>query len=227
MQNRGILFDFDGVIVNSEEHHRLALTAMLDDYGIALGRAAYYRDFLGLEDRECVRQAFAGAGRAVDTPDLARAIATKIVHYERALGSEVALVPGAADFIQSASNAGVRCGLVSGARRREIDVVLARTNLASCFQVVVAAEDVTQCKPSPEGYGMGLRGLGLTAERCVAIEDSFPGFRAARGARLSCLMLTTSHPASELHEAELVWDSFAGHAIADLPWAPETAGQVK
>ena len=218
MPRRGILFDFDGVIVNSEEHHRLALTAMLADYGIDLNRDTYYREYLGLEDRECIRHAFEHAGRTVEPPDLWRAIATKVIHYERALGSDVALVPGAGEFVQRASDSGLWCGVVSGARRREIEIVLGRTGLAACFRVVIAAEDVGRCKPNPEGYGKGLRALGLTSESCVAIEDSFPGFRAARSAGLSCLMLATSHPTAELWEAELVWHSFVGHDAAELPW---------
>jgi len=100
--------------------------------------------------------------------------------------------------------------------------VLARAGLQRYFDVLVAAEDVEQCKPDPAGY-LAARGAldrrrPLPPGHCVAIEDSLPGLRAARAAGMRCAMLTTSHPSAALADAgaDLVWSSFAGHAPAEL-----------
>ena len=108
--------------------------------------------------------------------------------------------------------------VVSGALRREIDLVLSAANLQEHFPVVVAAEDVDQCKPDPQGYRAAQEALGVASERCVVIEDSLPGLEAARRAGARCAMITTSHPAADLAGADLVWDSLEGHHPDDLPW---------
>jgi sugar-phosphatase len=109
--------------------------------------------------------------------------------------------------------------IVSGALRREIELVLGQAGLRPYFEQVVAAEDVDACKPDPRGYLAGLAGLGIAAPGCVVIEDSLPGLEAARGAGLRCAMLSTSHSASQLAGADLVWPDLQGRLPRELPWS--------
>src|SRR6476661_1421544 len=90
-----ILFDFNGVIVDDEPQHCDALIATLGEYGFALDRTTYYREYLGFDDRECFRFSFARTGRAVDEPALREAVERKNAHYERAVRASMRLVPGA------------------------------------------------------------------------------------------------------------------------------------
>src|SRR3954468_2241544 len=78
----GILFDFNGVIVDDEPQHCDALIATLDEYGYALDRETYYREYLGFDDRECFRFTFGRMGRSTDEPVLLEAIERKNHHYE-------------------------------------------------------------------------------------------------------------------------------------------------
>ncbi|MBK7349810.1 MAG: HAD family phosphatase [Gemmatimonadetes bacterium] len=215
---RAILFDFNGVIVNDEPQHCEALIATLASYGYPLDREGYYRDYLGFDDRECFRFTFERMGRPADAAQLHEAIERKAVLYERAIRASLELVPGSAGFIRAAAAAGYRMAVVSGALRREIDLVLSAANLQEHFPVVVAAEDVDQCKPDPQGYRAAQEALGVASERCVVIEDSLPGLEAARRAGARCAMITTSHPAADLAGADLVWDSLEGHHPDELPW---------
>ena len=129
------------------------------------------------------------------------------------------LVPGACDFVRAAAGEGLALAVVSGALRREIDLVLEVAELRPHFSVVVAAEDVSACKPNPQGFTRARKALGLAPQQCVVVEDSLPGLDAAHAAGMRCAVLTTSHPADALGAADAVWPNLVGRRPADLPWA--------
>jgi HAD superfamily hydrolase (TIGR01509 family) len=215
----GILFDFNGVIIDDEPQHCDALIATLAEFGYPLDRDTYYHDYLGFDDRECFRFTFARNGGPVEESRLLEAIERKNAHYERAIRSEMRLVPGVVEFVEAAALAGHQLAIVSGALRREIALVLERAGLAPHFAEIVAAEDVTACKPDPQGFNRAREALGLSARGCVVIEDSLPGLAAARAAGLRCAMLCTSHDEESLAGGDAVWHDFVGRAPHELPWS--------
>jgi beta-phosphoglucomutase len=219
MPDRAILFDFNGVIIDDEPVHCDALIETLASYGYPLDREGYYRDYLGFDDRECFRFTFRKMGLRDDPALITEAIERKAATYERAIRGSMTLVPGSREFIETAAREGYRLAVISGALRREIDLVLGEAGLRPLFEVVVAAEDVDACKPDPQGYAKAREALCLAPARCVVIEDSLPGLAAARAAGLRCAMVATSHPASELQGADLVWANLEGRHPRDLPWA--------
>jgi HAD superfamily hydrolase (TIGR01509 family) len=215
----GILFDFNGVIIDDEPQHCDALIATLDEYGYPLDRETYYRDYLGFDDRECFRFTFSRNGETVDESRLLEAIERKNQHYERAIRAGMRLVPGAVDFVEAAALDGLQLAIVSGALRREIALVLELAGLAPHFAEIVAAEDVSACKPDPQGFNRAREALGVSAARCVVIEDSLPGLAAARAAGLRCALLSTSHAEDSLTGGDVVWRDFIGRVPDQLPWA--------
>ncbi len=215
----GILFDFNGVIVDDEAQHCDALTATLAEYGYTLNRDMYYKEYLGLDDRECFRFTFERMGRPDDDGSVRDAVARKHALYQQAISGGVRLVPGVADFIENAALEGFQLAIVSGALRREVETFLEAVGLRPHFAELVAAEDVAVCKPDPTGYNRAREMLELAPGRCVVLEDSLPGLRAARAAGMRCAMLTTSHPEPVCREADLVWRDFVGHEASQLPWA--------
>jgi HAD superfamily hydrolase (TIGR01509 family) len=215
----GILFDFNGVIVDDESQHCDALIATLAEYGYALDRDTYYRDYLGFDDRECFRFTFERMRRPQDEEVLQEAVARKHREYERSIRASMTLVPGVSEFIENAALDGFQLAIVSGALRSEIELVLGLAGLRPHFAEIVAAEDVGACKPDPQGFNRAREKLDLAPKRCVVVEDSLPGLTAARAAGLRCAMLATSHPEAACGEADLVWRDFVGHDAAELPWA--------
>jgi HAD superfamily hydrolase (TIGR01509 family) len=215
----GILFDFNGVIIDDEPQHCDALIATLAEYGYSLDRETYYREYLGFDDRECFRFSFERMNRPIDPGALGQAVARKHAVYEQAIRGSIRLVPGAAEFVENAALDGFQLALVSGALRSEIDLILDLAGLRSHFAEIVAAEDVSACKPDPAGYNLARERLELPPGRCVVVEDSLPGLQAARAASLRCAMLTTSHPEEACAGADLVWRDFRGHDASELPWA--------
>src|SRR5256885_7289775 len=146
-----LLFDFNGVIADDEEQHRAALGVVLAGEGLSLTPQQYYSDFLGFDDRRCLIEAFRRAGKTLPAPQLDRLLAQKSRVYKELIDRSLALVPGTADFVPRAAER-FRLGLVSGALRQEVELVLGRAGLQRSFDVLVAAEDVEQCQPDPAGY---------------------------------------------------------------------------
>jgi HAD superfamily hydrolase (TIGR01509 family) len=214
----GILFDFNGVIVDDESQHCDALIATLAEYGFSLDRETYYREYLGFDDRECFRFTFERMGVPQDEAKLREAVARKHSAYEKSIKDSMRLVPGAAEFVENAALEGFQLAIVSGALRSEIELVLSVAGLRPHFAGIVAAEDVGACKPNPQGYNRARELLDLPARRCVVVEDSLPGLTAARAAGLRCAMLATSHPENACTDADIVWRDFVGHEPTDLPW---------
>jgi beta-phosphoglucomutase len=214
-----LLLDYNGVIANDEPLHFTALRDVLAIERIAMDEATYYADYLGFDDRGCLRAAFRRAGRPLDAAALSRLAARKADWYAELVRTGLPLVPGVREFVRGAADDGMRIGVISGALRREILAGLECAGIADRVRVVVSAEDVATGKPDPAGYRLAISRLAGAAApplRAVAVEDSAPGLAAARAAGPGCVMLATSRPAGQLSGADAIWDSFAGHAPQEL-----------
>lgn len=216
-----MLFDFNGVLVDDEPQHCEALQRVLADDGITLTRDEYYAHYLGLDDRAGFIEAYRRAQRTLTTEFLTFLVDKKSRLYLELVEASLRLVPGAQEFVRNAAQH-YRLGIVSGALRREIDTLLARTDLTLQFEVIVGAGDVAQSKPHPAGYLAALQALALRnpvkAAHCAVIEDSLHGLQAARAAGMPCIVLTTSHPLEQLEGrgAAGVWRSLEGHSPREL-----------
>ncbi|HWC74691.1 MAG TPA: HAD family phosphatase [Gemmatimonadales bacterium] len=216
-----VLFDFNGVLVDDEPQHCEALRRVLAAEGVMMSREQYYADYLGLDDRTGFVEAYRRAHRTLTSDLLNRLIEAKSRIYQQLIERSLTMVSGAAEFVRDAGQQ-YRLGIVSGALRGEIDLVLGRTPIADRFEIIIAAGDVPRCKPDPAAYLAALTAFNrkrrIAASACVVIEDSLPGLAAARAAGMPCVMLTTSHPAETLRQrgASLVWDSLSGHGAKEL-----------
>jgi HAD superfamily hydrolase (TIGR01509 family) len=216
-----VLFDFNGVLVDDEAQHCEALQHVLADEGITLTREQYYAQYLGLDDRTGFAEAYRRANRTLTTELMEHLVALKSQVYLQLVATSLQLVSGAREFVRDAGKR-FRLGIVSGALRREIDHVLGQIGLADWFEIIIAAGDVSRCKPDPAAYLAAHQAFNkrqpIAVDGCVVIEDSFHGLEAARAAGMPCVMLTTSHSAQTLQGrgAAMVWDSLAGHAAAEL-----------
>jgi HAD superfamily hydrolase (TIGR01509 family) len=219
-----VLFDFNGVLVDDESQHCDALRSILADEGLTLSREEYYAEYLGLDDRTGFVQAFQRANRTLTTELLDRLVEGKSRVYQQLIAGSLTMVPGADEFVRDAGKR-YRLGIVSGALRREIDLVLSHTIIADRFEVIVAAGDVPRCKPDPAGFLAAHAAFNrhrpqkpIVPRACVVIEDSLPGLAAAGAAGMPCVMLATSHAPEMLRQrgAALVWQSLSGHTAAEL-----------
>ena len=206
---QAIVFDFDGVIADSEPLHLRAFQRALADEGMELSAADYFAHYLGFDDVGMFHALARHRGKQWATGDVARLVTRKGEHLQQLMSADGVLFPGSKEFIATAA-ARVPIAIASGALRHEIDEVLVSSGLASLFHTIVASGDTTDSKPSPAPYELAFRRLQesvstpLDRRRCVAIEDSRWGLESARGAGLRCVGVTNSYPAHELPGAELI-----------------------
>ena len=203
MSLKAIVFDFDGVIANSEPLHFRGYRDVLAEEGITLSEPDYYARYLGFDDVGAF-EAIAEHNRVGwSETHIRNLVARKAVRLEALERDVSVLFPGAAAAIRRAA-AAVPIGIASGARGEEIRRVLARENLLGWFTTIVAAEDTPVSKPSPDPYLRALAQLapfvggGLRAHDCIAIEDSRWGLESARAAGMRTVALTTTYSAAEL-----------------------------
>jgi len=192
---KAILMDFNGVIINDESVQMAAYQEVLKSEGIDLTEADYYGS-LGMDDRTFTRAAYERAGKACDEAKVSEITAAKTTAWKAAISRGLPLFEGVEDFIAKSAQE-FALGLVSMAKREEIEHVLVETGLRKYFSVLVTAEDVSNCKPDPECFLIGFEKLDahrtaaghfpITHDECLVIEDSPPGVQAAKAADLRAL----------------------------------------
>jgi beta-phosphoglucomutase len=200
---QAIVFDFDGVLADSEPLHMRAYQAVLAPLGIRVGRDEYFARYLGFNDEDAFRAIAADKGLALTEGLLAGIVAQKGRAYERLLGSADVLYPGAAACIERLGT-GYPLGIASGALRHEIETILRAAGLARHFKFIVASGDTRNSKPAPDPYARAAQLHGLAPSSCVAIEDSRWGIESARAAGLRTIGITTSYSAADLSTADKV-----------------------
>ena len=203
MPLKAIVFDFDGVIANSEPLHFRAYRDVLAEEGVVLSEADYYAQYLGFDDAGAFTAIGEQHGRGWSGAQIRNLIARKAAQFEALERDLSVLFPGAAAAVRRAA-AAMPVAIASGARGEEIRRVLVREGLLGCFTAIVAAEDTPVGKPAPDPYLRALAQLaaafpdGLLASDCLAIEDSHWGLESARAAGLRTVAVTNTYPVGEL-----------------------------
>jgi beta-phosphoglucomutase len=211
MTIRAIVFDFDGVLANSEPLHFRAFRDVLATAGVPLTEADYYGRYLGFDDVGSFRAIAEDQGLVWDRARIAELTQRKAIRMEVLERDVSVLFPGAADLIRRAA-AVVPIAIASGALGHEIRRVLDRHNLTRHFSAIVAAEDTPSSKPAPDPYVRAVEllnsahGGAIAAADCVAIEDSLQGLESARRAGLRTVGVAQTYPAHSL-EADFVVES--------------------
>jgi len=217
-----VVFDFDGVIADSEPLHFQSFRDVLVEEGLTIDEAEYYRRYLGLSDAAAFREMAREHGRQWNERESVELMRRKAARFET-LERDAALIFPAADRLVREAAARVPVAVASGARRVEILRILDRADLTRCFTAVIAAEDAAAGKPSPEPYLRALERLSASAartiapERSVAIEDSRRGLESARAAGMKTVGVATSRVEGTLDgAADLLVASLAALSLTDL-----------
>jgi beta-phosphoglucomutase len=217
---RAVIFDFDGVLADTEELHCAAFQAVAASIGAALSTADYFQHLLGLPDRECLAALCEQAGLSTDPVHLEELVSRKRVQFAR-LSQTAALYPGVADTLRRL-HGDCLLAIASGAFRDEIEPLLARAGVRSLFSAVVGAEDVRAGKPAPDPFLHALHeverasGSPVSASQCVVVEDSPRGVAAARAAGMRCIAVTTHHDRATLAAADAVIERVDQLRLEDL-----------
>ena len=219
MPLRAAVFDFDGVIVDSEPLHFRALRDALQASGVSITREEYWSHLLASDDRGAIRLAFERRGEAADPERLERVAARKVERFAELI-PEIPVFPGASELISTLATE-VPLAIASGARHDEVEEILSGLGLRDAFQAIVGAEDSERTKPDPAPYleaarRLAARAPGLEPTECVAFEDTAPGIAAALGAGMKVVGIAHSYPADKLRAAHRVVDSLTGFDAGSL-----------
>ena len=210
---RAVLFDFDGVIVNSEPLHFYAFHEVLKAEHVELSEEEYYREIIGFDDKGAFRHIYESRAIALEPKTFLKLLTRKSeVMMELIQQRKYSALPGVSEFVRSLWR-DYPLAICSGALRDEIEVMLEGISLRDCFKVIVSAEDVTVGKPDPQGYLLAARKLSAKAGRtlkpaeCLVIEDAITVIRCAKEAGFMTLGVANSYPLEKLADADYVTSS--------------------
>jgi beta-phosphoglucomutase-like phosphatase (HAD superfamily) len=224
MPLRAVVFDFDGVIADTEPLHLKAAQRALAAAGMRLDATAYYERYLGFDDAGLFRALATDIGVDLDAKSVATLVEDKSRVLESLIDDGSVLFAGIRDCIERCA-AHVPLAIASGALAHEVDDILRRTGLRHVFQAVVGAGDTPRSKPEPDPYARAVELLrvgslqDLEPAQCVAIEDSPWGLQSARSAGLRCVAVAHTYSVAKLREeadADFIAESLGDITIERL-----------
>ena len=215
-----LIFDFDGVVVDSEPLHYQAFVMVGKSIGFAFSYDQYVAQYIGFDDRDAFRLMLAVSGEDATDDQLAELCESKQRAFDAlaplAAKSGSIAIPGTLDLIDAAHAAGRPMAIASGATGADIELMLNLLERRDRFGVIVSADDVAKSKPDPATYARAAERLGVDPARCLAIEDTKAGLLSAKGAGMMTLGLTTTHDAAHLDLADRVIGDLDGVTLATI-----------
>jgi len=202
---RCLLWDLDGVLVDSSPYHYQAFQRLLAELGRTLDEEFFRTQLLGLRNDAILTRLLG----PLSSEELARLSRRKEELFRGLIAGRVRPLPGAVELVREAQARGLPQAVVSSTPRENISLVLASLGLREAFAVVVGEEDVGRGKPDPEGFLLAASRLGCPPEACTVVEDAPEGVEAAKGAGMRCLAVATTRPPELLQRADLVVSSLA------------------
>lgn len=202
-----IVFDFDGVIVDSEPIHYKAFLKVVEPFGIDFDYGVYVERYAGFDDREGLRAILSDHNVGLDEAKMAELIESKARALAHIVAEGIKPMPGAVELVRACAEVWP-IAICSGALRSDIELMLPAVaeGLLDQFRVVVTAEDVARSKPDPASYRIAAERLACEAAGCVAIEDTPAGLASAADAGMRTLAVTHTYPRPQLDRADRVVD---------------------
>lgn len=203
-----VIFDFDGVLVESEPLHEWAIAESLKPRGWTFTREQFYQHIVGRGDENAYRRIAEWNGASVSEDEIRDILRQKWALMERGIAEgRFHVQPGATELVTQAASRGPT-GLCSGSIGATVRPMLERVKLISKFGAIVTGEQV-KMKPDPEGYLTAAARLNVNPARCLAIEDTPTGVKAAKTAGMFVIAVGHTVPLAMLHEADQVVERIA------------------
>ncbi|MFC1636569.1 HAD family hydrolase [Planctomycetota bacterium] len=219
---RAVIFDFDGVITDSEVLHLRAFNRSLVPFGVEITTKDYYQNYLGFSDFDCYKALIERGLIRIDEKQISDIIKKKSRIFEELTKTEGRTIEGVHEFLRMLEENNIPMAICSGSLLVEIELMLDEAKLRHFFTAIVSAEQVKKGKPHPEGFLLSLRKLNevrqppITAAECVVIEDSQWGLKAGNEAGMHTIAVTNSYDADQLTLAEKVVTHLNELSIDDL-----------
>lgn len=219
---QAVIFDFDGVITDSEILHLRSFNEVLSQYGIKISTKDYYKEYLGYTDVDCYKILISRGLLKMGEEEIEGLVQQKLAIFKKLAISEGRIIEGAREFLTMLKDNNIPMAICSGALLCEIELILDEAGLRSLFEDIVSSDQVKKSKPDPEGFVLSLQRLNkarqapITAEQCVVVEDSHWGLEAAKAAGMHTIGVTNSYDAEQLNLAEKIVDNLSELSMDDL-----------
>jgi beta-phosphoglucomutase len=200
---RGVIFDMDGVIVDSGPAHLASWQTLAAEHGMQITREQFAKSF-GIPAREIIRMRW---GPDLTDEQVRQLDERKEEIYRERVRGRLPVIPGAVELIQALHEKGWRLGIGSSGPPENVKLVVEGLGLAAYLSATTSARDVTCGKPDPQVFLIVADRMGVPPARCVVVEDAVHGIIAARRARMKAVAITTTHPAESFDMADLVISS--------------------
>jgi beta-phosphoglucomutase len=217
-----VIFDFDGVLVDSEQIHHKAFNRVLAKLHYQLSSREYYDRFLGLSDEELLRIVNKERNLSLSNQQFGQLLGEKANLFKEMAATEAGIIEGVPKFLNMLSDGRIPTAICSGALLPEIEMILEGAGLRNYFEVIVSAEQVERGKPDPEGFLLALKLLNkklkksIKPEDCVVIEDSHWGLQAAKAAGMRAVAITNTYAAEHLKPADKIIAHLTDLTLSDL-----------
>lgn len=222
---KAVIFDFDGVVVDTEHLHLGAFNDILAPYGVTITDKEYYDEYVIYNDADFFNIVSERFNLGLSEADIAGLIEKKFELFKKLIKQGPDFLDGAQEFINLLKKNDVIVAICSGSLLADIDMILKDTVLQDAFEVIVGADScgVTKGKPDPVSFEVTLarlnenRSEAIAPAECVVIEDSYGGLAAAKAAGMHRVAVTNTFSAQKLSEyAEIVVDNLRQIDIEDL-----------
>jgi HAD superfamily hydrolase (TIGR01509 family) len=206
MDSPAFIFDMDGVIVDSNPYHKIALRQFCEQHGYELSERVLQEKIYGRTNKDWIPNLFGSIGE-----ELASRYAREKETLFRALYEpHIHPVAGLIDFLEQLDEWGIHRAIATSAPRENVDFTLEKTGTGRYFEMILDESFVTRGKPDPEIYLKTAEALRLPPGRCIVIEDSISGVQAGQSAGCKVIGITTTHGRDELNNVDLIVDDFRG-----------------
>jgi beta-phosphoglucomutase len=231
---KAVIFDFDGVLVDSELLHFQAFNHILSPLGVKMSKQQYYDKYLGLSDEELLGLMNKQHQLNLTEVRVRQLLREKAASFKELAVSQASIIEGVPGFLNLLHENKIPMAICSGALKPEIELILRGAGLRDYFDAIVSAEQVKKGKPDPEGFLLALKLLnkktrppvvsepvlsgveGVEPKDCIVIEDSHWGLEAAKNAGMHPVAVTNSYAADYLRPADKIIENLGELTLSDL-----------
>lgn len=213
MKKFAVLFDMDGVIIDSNPAHKKAIVQFCNKYNKHLSDDEMKRYIWGRTNKEWIRHLF---GEDLPDADLRVYADEKELLFRTIYEPDMKLLKGLANFLELLKSSNVPMAIGTSAPRANVDFVFKHTGIERYFDAVLDERAVTIGKPDPEIYLKAAKALNFDPSDCIVIEDSLSGVEAGKRAGCKVIGITTTHSDAELSKSDLTAADFTNLTLNDL-----------
>jgi len=210
--NFAVIFDMDGVIVDSNPFHKKALLQFCRKYGFNLTEKEMKTNVFGRTNKEWLTNLFGN----ISLEKLKQLEDEKEALFREMYLPFIRPVKGLIRFLDMLKEKRIRIAIATSAPKSNVDFTLLQTGIADYFQTIIDGDSIINSKPHPEIYLKTTKQLGYSPNNCVVIEDSISGIEAAKKAGGKVVGITTTHTKNELNNVDLIIENFEGLKLEEL-----------